>query len=73
MASRFFQSAGPFAPLVPRPVRATFQPTANPALNMVVGLNPRPQPKHYPTVSATIAGRPSIGCCSECAAEKRQS
>lgn len=67
--SRFYQNAGPFGPVIPRPVRSTWTPTANPMLNATVGLNPRPTPQ--PT-SATIAGRQGIGCCGDCAKDARR-
>jgi hypothetical protein len=59
-----------------------FAPTQNPNVNMVAGFTGGPlpgQPRSFipgrvmapRTASATMAGRPSIGCCGDCAARYR--
>jgi hypothetical protein len=70
----FFQSAGQIGPTPGMAAGLRFAPAANPWVNQVAGLTPRqtPRPLARPVAAtATIAGRPHIGCCGQCAAEHR--
>jgi hypothetical protein len=79
--SRFYQNAGPFGPVNKGPYGFKFSPAANPYVNLVAGIHVdsvgrriNPIGGVFParTASATIAGRPHVGCCAECAADYRR-
>lgn len=73
--NRFAQSAGPIGPINIRTTR--FNRTPHPWVNFKAGLGvgpatPAPQAfRPAQAATATIAGRPHIGCCAGCAADYR--